>query len=128
MLVLLDELSITLSEVYFINFKISFRDISLLLAVSFTVLVCFIIIDIPRARALLLVWKIYCEHKEIFTPNCTRNNVITYTYLSMFFLGTITLNLPSTSHMVVFITGKLFFLFHKILLPAVWLGVWKMAS
>ena len=40
----------------------------------------------------------------------------------------IRLNEPSTSHLIVFISGKLFFVLHKMVIPSIILGFWRMVS
>ncbi|KAK2554711.1 Acyl-lipid (8-3)-desaturase [Acropora cervicornis] len=40
----------------------------------------------------------------------------------------IRLNEPSTSHLILFISGKLFFVLHKMVIPLIILGFWRMVS
>ncbi|XP_015777022.1 PREDICTED: acyl-lipid (8-3)-desaturase-like isoform X1 [Acropora digitifera] len=42
--------------------------------------------------------------------------------------STITLNEPSTSHLIVFVSGKIVFVLHKIVIPLIILGFWRMVT
>ena len=49
-------------------------------------------------------------------------------FCSIFFSGTMWLNPPSKSHVIVFFSGKLFFFMHKVILPWMLLSFWKMVN